>query len=211
MNLKTRVKNSVIFLFVAYLGVVSVIISALILSRILGIMDISEIGFKAVLLTWGSMVCGLCIIPGVLVKKMYKVTVSQLGLGKIKSMEIVSIAMLIIATTILLFVSGKNIDLGLLIIVLIQNIGVAFSEEFFTKGVLYYIAGHISGIKIFAVTTCALVFAFLLHGSDSFYTNLFYRLPMGIVLGIVYLKSRNIYIPVCLHIANNLLATSVIY
>ena len=72
----------VIFLFVAYLGVVSVIISALILSRILGIMDISEIGFKAVLLTWGSMVCGLCIIPGVLVKKMYKVTVSQLGLGK---------------------------------------------------------------------------------------------------------------------------------
>lgn len=82
---------------------------------------------------------------------------------------------------------------------LIIGILPSVAEEVFFRGVLQNELERVSGRPILAVLLAALVFA-ALH--FQFYTFL-PRFVLGVMLGLVYLWSRNIWVPIALHFFNN--------
>ena len=203
-----RLRNSLIYAFVTVLGVMSVLIFGLAFAKALKVTSISGMGFYGVLITWLSMIPGFCLVPYAILKKKYKINPKDVGIARTSRKELIVILMISVTAFLYLFAARKDITLVLLFTVLLQNLGVALSEEFFSKGILLYLAGKITENKFMAVLLCACVFAFVFHGSGDPLINLTYRLPMGIILGLIYLKTDNICLPVILHLINNLVATS---
>jgi len=210
MRKSAKLRNLTYFIVISILGVVAVILFGLIFSNFLSLFNFSNIQIQQMLLTWTAMIMGLCVTPYLLVKKVYNPSITELGIGKIKRYEIFGIVLIVSLTIIYLLLNRTNLNFFIFFIAIIQNLGVAISEEFFSKGILFYISKKITAMKIVAIVMCALVFAFFFHSGDLFINNLTYRLPMGIILGIFYIKTENIYLPITLHIANNLIATSIL-
>ncbi len=75
----------------------------------------------------------------------------------------------------------------------------AISEEVLFRGVLQNEIERITQKPIISVLTAALVFAALHY---QFYTFL-PRVALGIMLGLVYIWSRNLWVPIALHFFNN--------
>lgn len=205
-----KVKNSLQFIGIVILGMVGVIISALIVTNVLIAFGIVDLSLGKILLTWGAMLIGFGIIPTFILRKKYSITKLEMGFGPITMFEII-ICLSIIGITLVYIVIGRDItNIILFIIAIFQNIGVAIFEEYFSKGILFFVAKKITSNKVIIVLICSCGFAFVLHSSDSFMTNLEYRLPMAVILGVCYLKTNNLYLPITLHLANNLLATSLL-
>ena len=166
--------------------------------------------YGMILLTLGAMLIGFWHNTHFLLRRKYSITKLEVGFGPISVLEII-ICLFIIGITFLYIVIGRNItNVILFTIAIFQNIGVAIFEEYFSKGILFFIAKKITSNKVIIVLICSCVFAFVLHSSDSFMTNLEYRLPMSVILGVCYLKTNNLYLPITLHLVNNLLATSLL-
>ncbi|MBB2181884.1 CPBP family intramembrane metalloprotease [Lachnospiraceae bacterium MD1] len=205
-----KVKNSLQFIGIVILGMVGVIICSLIITNVMNVFGIAASSMGMILLTWSAMLIGFGIIPTFLLRRKYSITKLEVGFGPISVLEII-ICLFIIGITFLYIVIGRNItNVILFTIAIFQNIGVAIFEEYFSKGILFFIAKKITSNKVIIVLICSCVFAFVLHSSDSFMTNLEYRLPMSVILGVCYLKTNNLYLPITLHLVNNLLATSLL-
>ncbi len=210
MRTSQRIRNIVYFIGISILSCISVILCGFIISQLLSFINILNSELEMLLLTWTALVLGLCIIPYVFVNKIYNPSIKELGIGEIKNYEILCILSVISLMILYLYVDKSNLRIILLIQVVLQNMGVAFSEEFFSKGILFFIGKKITSNKGVVVIISSIVFAFMFHSGDLFMTNLTYRFPMGIILGIIYLKTDNIYLPIILHVANNLVATSLL-
>jgi len=210
MSFKYRVRNAIFFIEMTFIGIISVLILGISLSKAFSIVEISQAGFEGVVFTWLAMITGFCIIPYTIMKRKYGVDIKELGLATPGKYEIATIVLSFGLTIIYLLFNRSNMGIGVFTIVLLQNMGVAISEEFFSKGVLYYIASRITETKIPVVFICSLVFAFMFHSQDPLMVNLTYRLPMGFILGICYIKTNNLYLPICFHVINNLIATSLL-
>lgn len=208
--MKNKVKNLSVFAGITFLGAVAVLLCGLAFSKLFNITSFSRSGLAGVLVTWASMLSGFCIIPYLILRKAYSVPISDLGIKKPRRYE-PAIAMLIMAAVLIwLMMNRPMFSAALFVSVLLQNLGIAFAEEFFSKGVLFYLGKRITDQKVFVVILCAAVFAFVFHSSDSFYVNLSYRFPMGIILGLIYARNETLWLPVTLHLANNLITTSVL-
>ncbi|MBE5841267.1 MAG: CPBP family intramembrane metalloprotease [Butyrivibrio sp.] len=210
MSKGSRLRNFVYFIVLSIFGVVAVILFGVLFSSVLSLFKSISMEIRQIILTWTAMIMGLCIVPYLIVKKVYAPTAYDIGIGKIKRYEIFGICLIAFLAIAYLLLKRPEMNLYILMAAIIQNIGVSMSEEFFSKGILFYIARKITKVKIIVVVMSAVVFAFFFHSEDLFITNLTYRFPMGIILGIIYLKSENIYLPITLHLANNLIATSVL-
>jgi len=206
--MKNKIKNVSAFAGITFFGVLTVLMCGLALSKIFNISSFSRSGMIGVLVTWMSMLPGFCIIPFLILKKKYSVSPSDFGIKKPGRYEPALIALIVIAALVWLMMNRPMFGVMLFINVLLQNLGVAFTEEFFTKGVLFYVGRRITDWEILVIILCAAVFAFVFHSSDSFYVNLTYRFPMGIILGLIYSRSETLWLPVTLHLANNLIASS---
>lgn len=205
-----KLKNIAFFIGISVWGVIAVILFGVLFNNFFLLLNLSNMHLQQILLTWTAMSMGLCITPYLIVRGVYKTSINELGLGKIKNYEIFGIVLITILTIVYLLQNRNELNFFILAVAIIQNLGVAISEEFFSKGILFYIAKNITAVKLAAIVMCAMIFAFFFHSGDLFITNLTYRLPMGIILGIIYFKTENIYLPITLHVANNLIATSML-
>ena len=209
MKKSVKLRNLAYFIGISIFGVVAVILFGVVFSNFLSLFNFRNLQLQQILLTWTAMIMGLCVTPYLLVKILYNPSITELGIGKIKKNELFGIILISFLTIVYLLLNRTNLNFFIFFVAIMQNLGVAISEEFFSKGILFYIAKNITAMKMLAIVMCALVFAFFFHSGDLFITNLTYRLPMGIILGIIYFKTENIYLPITLHIANNLIATSI--
>ena len=207
--MKSKIKNLSVFAGITFLGVVAVLLCGLAFSKLFNISSFSRSGMAGVFVTWATMVPGFCIIPYLILRKAYSVPVSDLGLKKPRRYEPAVVMLIMTAVLIWLMMNRPMFSAALFVSVLLQNLGIAFAEEFFNKGVLFSLGQRITDRKVFVVILCAAVFAFVFHSSDSFYVNLSYRFPMGIILGLIYMRTHSLCLPVTLHLVNNLIATSV--
>lgn len=79
---------------------------------------------------------------------------------------------------------------------------VSIAEEFYCRGVLNKeLQKHYS--RAASLWLVSLIFAFMFHMDEPFIQNLWQRLPMGLILGLVYNKSNNLWIPIVLHTVFN--------
>ncbi len=80
----------------------------------------------------------------------------------------------------------------------------AFGEEFFFRGILQRRLCDLCG-KYCGLVLASAVFAFAGHFKAPFIDNLILRLPFGLILGYLYLRSRSLLIPVAMHFGFNML------
>ena len=206
--MKNKLKNLSAFVGITFLGALAVLLCGIVFSKLFSISSFSRSGMTGVLVTWMSMLPGFCIIPFLILRKKCLASPSDFGIKKPGRYEPALVALIVVATLVWLMMNRPMFGVMLFVNVLLQNLGVAFTEEFFTKGVLFYVGRRITDWKILVVILCAAVFAFVFHSSDSFYVNLTYRFPMGIILGLIYSRSETLWLPVTLHLVNNLIASS---
>lgn len=203
-------KDIIIFIGIIIIGVVSVIVTAFLCVNFMCSLGIANAMLGKIMLTWISMLTGFCIIPTYILMKIYEFKMCDLGVGSISKIE-KNVILLVVGMTVFYLITERNIcNITILGITLLQNLVVAISEEFFSKGILFFVIKKITDNKIIIVLICSCVFAFVFHSSDAFFVNLTYRFPMAIILGICYLKTNNLYLPIILHLVNNLLATSML-
>jgi membrane protease YdiL (CAAX protease family) len=81
---------------------------------------------------------------------------------------------------------------------------VAFGEEMLYRGILQRRLSALWG-KYFGLILASVVFAFLGHPKAPLAINLALRLPFGIILGYLYLRSQSLLIPTGAHWAFNIL------
>lgn len=205
--MRERVKNIAVYFLISIAGIIGVIISAYLMTYVFRMMALKNSDYEEIILIWFAMGTGFVALPYLILKKKYEVKADALGVKRITKKDLVLCASTVLFTIVAL--ARRNIlpdyNLG---VTFIRHFGVAFSEEFFSKGVLFYLAQNISGRRIVWVIMSALVFAFGFHSNGDLMINLLYRLPMGIILGLIYLRTESLYLPVLLHIANNVLASA---
>lgn len=94
-----------------------------------------------------------------------------------------------------------------ILLVVLQMMVVAISEEYWARGYLTgYMARYGMGaIGIILVTS--LVFTFVTHMNRGVIDNLLYRLPGALVMGTIYLRSKNLLNSILFHFLYNVYFT----
>ena len=89
----------------------------------------------------------------------------------------------------------------------LQNIPIACSEEFWSKGIL--IRQLVSYVKypVVLIVVPACVFAFVAHFNQPFLANLLYRFPFGLLTAMLFLWTKSLYWPICLHLGYNVMVS----
>lgn len=152
------------------------------------------------------MVISLVLFPYYTSKKIYKLTNNDLGLClDIKNSISFFICCIIAMISCILFFLHDNSFENYHVVFSFLFVG--FTEEFFFRGVLYAIFNQ--KLKpITALIITSLIFSVLFHSTDSVANNLIFRFPIGLLLGIIRIKTKNIYSASLIHFAYNLLVNS---
>ena len=78
--------------------------------------------------------------------------------------------------------------------------GVGICEEIFSRGIIFFkLKSRFSTIA--SVIISALIFAFVFHTAGGLYGNILIRFPIGIVLSLIYIRSKDLYTSMFLHSA----------
>jgi membrane protease YdiL (CAAX protease family) len=91
--------------------------------------------------------------------------------------------------------------------IIISFIGVAFTEEFITRGLLLSILREKINFT-FCIILNGFIFAFVYHSSSDFFGNLIIRFPLGMFLTLLAIKTKNIYPGIFFHFAFNIFVNS---
>lgn len=194
-------------IFVFFLSLVCLAVTVGVAFIVNRIMPVEERYFFFILVSILSMGTGLVLLPWIQQKLIggNSCWIKEEG-GKI---DYYFSGFLGVIGLLLLSIMGKA-PFTMIVLVIMQNLVVCYCEEYFTKNVIFTRLGYQWNNCYLFCLISAIVFAFLIHSADSFMINLTYRFPMGIFLAVVYEKRKNIWIPVMLHLLNNLIATSMI-
>ena len=84
---------------------------------------------------------------------------------------------------------------------------VALSEEVLYRGIIQRRLCNLSG-KYSGLIFASIVFAFVGHCKAPVMDNLILRLPFGLILGYIYLRTRSLVLPVAMHWGFNVLFAS---
>ncbi|MCH5278369.1 MAG: CPBP family intramembrane metalloprotease [Christensenellaceae bacterium] len=154
-----------------------------------------------------STFCGFVAFPCILMRKMYNPPLNSLGLCELRPLDWLSFAVSIAAVMGAFLHAKKQIDWFLLLIV--QNLIVAFSEEFICRGVFIFTLNRGIKSKLIVGIISIMVFVFVFHSGAPLMENLIWRLPMSIVIVSIYLKRNSIYIPFAIHFTYNIIVSLV--
>lgn len=157
--------------------------------------------FSALLTVWISMIVGMVVLPIIYLRKNDNTVCNFVDLGLVMSLPFdgVFIAILILAIVLVkaMFFGGD------IIFALIQNIPIAFCEEFWCKGIIFTQLKHIFKNNYMVILLSAMIFAFITHMGNSFVENLILRFPFGLITGFIYYKTGKLIYPISLHLFYN--------
>lgn len=161
--------------------------------------DINPIAQTSIVL-----ISSFVIIPYLMMKHRFDISLNDLGFyAKDKMIMIIEG---IIITTFVLIVKIVVSPPGALSLVL-TTLVVAVSEEFWARGCLFYIYGRIFENKFVVMLVSTLVFVFVVHMNRGVTENFFYRLPGGLIMGLIYWKSGKLQYSVGFHFIYNILGS----
>lgn len=150
-----------------------------------------------------SLVLGLILCPYVYVRKLYKISLADLGFKKITIKEILIFIVSLISLFIII-ISTKN-DIYKISVFSIQMLIVAVCEEFWGRGVLCYLLGKITDNKYIIIMLSSIIFTFITHANRPILENLIYRFPGALIMGIIYVNTKNIRYSMLFHYCYNLI------
>ncbi|WP_371025403.1 CPBP family intramembrane glutamic endopeptidase (plasmid) [Paraclostridium ghonii] len=138
-------------------------------------------------------------------KKIYILELSDLGIKKINTKEVLIFIMFLALLYTYLFSKEKSISV--IINLSIQTVGVAITEEFWARGILCYIIEKISDKKWIVIIINSLIFAFITHMNRPFLDNLVFRLPGSFCMTFVYMRSKKLHHSVLVHFIYNMIGS----
>jgi len=98
----------------------------------------------------------------------------------------------------------SSLSFYIIISLSIRWLFVAFGEEVLYRGIVQRRLSVLCG-KYWGLILASVVFAFIGHPRAPLIDNLVLRLPFGLILGYLYLRSRSLLIPTALHWGFNVL------
>ncbi len=155
---------------------------------------------------------GMIVAPFVWEKAVRRVDLRQMGLAIPKpfARELLhGVGLFLVFIAYCHFVLSKQVELvslpgGIMVSLSVRWLVAAFGEEFFFRGILQRRLSDLCG-RYCGLVLASAVFAFAGHFKAPFIDNLILRLPFGLILGYVYLRSRSLLIPVAMHFGFNML------
>ncbi|MEK5231759.1 CPBP family intramembrane glutamic endopeptidase [Lysinibacillus sp. FSL K6-0232] len=150
-----------------------------------------------------SMASGFCILPYIYMKKKYDLTIGDFGIRALNIKTAIIGIVYLILLEVYLFYTGHTVSF--LVVNSIQMAIVAFTEEFWARGAVCYLLYKISNRPWFIILLSSLFFAFLTHINEPFIDNLLYRLPGALVMGIIYVRTRNLLYTILFHFSYNMI------
>lgn len=170
---------------------------------ILGTLGSVESSLIDVAAVWVSMIISFVVIPWSIVKSKYFISAEKIGI--VKEIHFVDVFCLM-ATIIVVYWFHYNYQLELFWYLVFQTIMVAVAEEIWARGILTHYLRQLIASKwlILIMTSC--IFAFVTHMNEPFLDNLIWRLPGGLLLGFVYMKTGRLYLSIIIHFGCNIVA-----
>lgn len=161
---------------------------------------------EPILFSASSIAIAFVIFPVAYLKKQYKVRWEEIGIRKSGWQK--NVFRIAITAGFALLLSTRYQDLSLLRLVLLQNIAVAIGEEVLFRGAVIYVLSRIFKGDILPHLLSALLFVFVLHSGAGFVENILFRLPITIVIGLLYRKTQDLGDTIAVHWLYNLFASS---
>lgn len=123
-------------------------------------------------------------------------------------LKIFILLLLTIILVIIYFIKfQKNISEQTMIILIVHYYLAAFSEEFlYRKIIIDDISSKWNDIAGLIIS--AILFAFIGHLGEGFINNFIYRLPLGLILGVIKIKTKTIAYTTIIHAFYNLFLVS---
>lgn len=90
---------------------------------------------------------------------------------------------------------------------IVQNFFVAAGEEFVARGCLFYLLRKIVKKESTVIIISTIIFVFIFHSNSSIVDNLIWRLPITILLSIVYSKTQSIVNSGIIHMTYNVIVS----
>ncbi len=196
-NLNT-IDKAIYILIYSVIPVISTMVVTLILLPFMDKIDNFDIA-----MTYISMISSFVVIPMIFLK------VVGISFGKLDYKKYCF-------KTILVFVIGVILALAIsylkynemkrsIFVFSIQILPVAVSEEFWARVGFFRLLEKYKYNSLHIVLISSFVFGFVIHFNRPFVENLVFRFTGGLVLGILYLISKKIEVPILIHFLNNLL------
>lgn len=144
------------------------------------------------------------IVPIVILFRQEKVELRELGIRKLAKKDV----MISIACNLVLYIFlFSQYDIMIILLLSVQTLIVAVSEEFWARGILFYILKKITDNWIIIVLISSFVFVFITHMNRDIVENLFYRMPGGIIMGLIYYKTKKLPYSILFHFIYNMLGS----
>ena len=150
-----------------------------------------------------SMIAGFVLFPYFYTKRKYNVTFHDLGIKPFTLKELTIDILFILC--LYFYLSTKDYSLNFIFISSIQMLLVASTEEFWARGTICYLLGKISENKWFIIVISSLSFAFLTHMNEPFMDNVLYRLPGSLIMGFIFMHTKNLRYTIIFHFSYNLI------
>ena len=153
-----------------------------------------------------STICGFVLFPIALLRCLYTPSLHAIGICKPVLYDWVALVIATVVAISVLVLSRKQTEWLLLMIV--QNLIVAGSEEFLCRGSLIFILGKIIKNRILVGITAIIIFVFIIHSNATIVENLIWRLPVSVLIVCIYMKRKSIYLPIAIHFTYNIIVSS---
>lgn len=139
------------------------------------------------------------LIPIYILKLTDKLNFKDIGLVDFlnKRTIITTLSILFLFISIVMYTNKFN-DIATNYYVFIHFMFIGISEEILTRGIMIHILSRNLG-KVVSMILSSLIFAFVFHSNENILTNLIIRLPLGIILGSMYLYTKNLSSSILLH------------
>ncbi len=144
------------------------------------------------------------LIPGIILSRQEKVCLEELGIKKFSRKDVVicTTCCLVLYTYLLL-----KYEIRAIVLLSVQMFIVAISEEFWARGVLFYILRKIFSNWYVVVLISSVIFVFVTHMNRDLIENLLYRMPGALIMGFIYQKTEKLQYSILFHYVYNILGS----
>lgn len=197
MMKKTTIDNILFLILMAIVPTVLVIVISFVFLLLLG--EKNEIVQSLLVLPFSFI-----LIPAIILVRQEKIHWEELGIKKFSAKDGVICTLCCLVLYIYLFL---NYDMGAIVLLSVQTLIVAISEEFWARGVLFYILRKIFYNWFTVVLISSVIFVFVTHMNRDIMENLLYRMPGALIMGLIYQKTEKLQYSILFHYIYNILGS----
>lgn len=149
---------------------------------------------------------GSGVVPYICLKKQYQISFSDIGIRKFKTLDYIGVISIVLFC-IIWYMRYPAVQYSLILPIALHNLIIGFFEEFLFRGCSIYIISKITNNKYIQYVASVLIFVFILHSGGTTTDNLFWRLPISLVITACYFKQSTLWIPIAIHFIYNMLVS----